>query len=292
MASYIWLKLGDVDNYIEPFFGGGSVLLGRPSWHNPKRETVNDLNHYLINFWRAIKYNPALLAWHVYGPACTADIDAFYNYLYNLDLSRVRRDPEFFDVKAAAYWILGMSGTIGSEFTSLGGDDAPNPMRRDGEQRQIGILGSGQGVFRNDYRTLGDIERYFIELQDRISGVRIFARDWKSVLTPAVIGQGNIGIFLDPPYEMEGRDKLYAHDDGDNVALEVAEWAVANSNYAIVYAGYMSSKLNDIFPDSWERKGWRAQGGFANTNLKKDNLNRERETLWLSPPISGLDSLF
>ena len=292
MASFIWLKLGDVDNYIEPFFGGGSVLLSRPSWHTLNREIINDINHYLINFWRAMKYDPFELAWRVHGPASNAEVDACYNYLFNADLGKVREDPEWFDIKAAAYWIIGMSATIGSEFTMLGGDNCPSPIRKDGQQRQIGILGSGQGVFRTEYKTLKDLEGYFDKLRDRIMNVRIFSRDWKSVVTPAVIGQGDIGIFLDPPYEMEGRDKLYAHDDGDTIAIEAAQWAVDNCNYRIIYAGYMSDKLNSIFPKEWERKPWKAQGGFSNANTKKDNLNREKETLWLSPPISNLDTLF
>lgn len=40
-ASLIWERLGDVPNYVEPFFGSGAVLLARP--HEPGIETINDL---------------------------------------------------------------------------------------------------------------------------------------------------------------------------------------------------------------------------------------------------------
>lgn len=59
-APLIWERLGDVDNYVEPFFGSGAVLLGRPT---PARsETVNDLDCYLSNFWRAVTAEPAAVA--------------------------------------------------------------------------------------------------------------------------------------------------------------------------------------------------------------------------------------
>jgi hypothetical protein len=46
----------DVDTYNEPFAGSLAVLLGRP--HAPRVETVNDLDCYLANFWRALQADP------------------------------------------------------------------------------------------------------------------------------------------------------------------------------------------------------------------------------------------
>jgi len=40
IADIVWKRLGDVPNYVEPFFGNGAVLLRRP--HKPGIETVND----------------------------------------------------------------------------------------------------------------------------------------------------------------------------------------------------------------------------------------------------------
>jgi DNA adenine methylase len=39
-ADLVWSRLGDVPNYVEPFFGSGAILLARP--HEPRIETVND----------------------------------------------------------------------------------------------------------------------------------------------------------------------------------------------------------------------------------------------------------
>lgn len=54
VAAEVWRRFGDVRNYVEPFFGSGAVLLARPQpFDGP--ETVNDLNAWLTNFWRAVK---------------------------------------------------------------------------------------------------------------------------------------------------------------------------------------------------------------------------------------------
>ena len=48
----VWAALGDPENYVEPFFGSGAMLLSRPNVAGI--ETVNDLNGFVANFWRAV----------------------------------------------------------------------------------------------------------------------------------------------------------------------------------------------------------------------------------------------
>lgn len=60
VADLVWDRFGNVPNYVEPFAGSLAVLLNRP--HAPGTETVNDLDCYLANFWRAIRFNPATTA--------------------------------------------------------------------------------------------------------------------------------------------------------------------------------------------------------------------------------------
>ena len=40
VAALVWERLGDPDNFVEPFFNSGAVLLSRP--HAPRVETCND----------------------------------------------------------------------------------------------------------------------------------------------------------------------------------------------------------------------------------------------------------
>jgi DNA adenine methylase len=59
-------------HYVEPFFGGGAVLLARDpedreGWlfpHHGVSEVVNDLNDRLINFWRVLKSPELFQAFH------------------------------------------------------------------------------------------------------------------------------------------------------------------------------------------------------------------------------------
>ena len=60
VAPLVWTRFGDLPNYVEPFAGSLAVLLGRPT--PPLVETVNDLDCYLANFWRALTADPDKVA--------------------------------------------------------------------------------------------------------------------------------------------------------------------------------------------------------------------------------------
>jgi site-specific DNA-adenine methylase len=60
VAHLVWDRFGDVRNYVEPFAGSLAVLLGRPT--EAKIETVNDLDCWVANFWRALQAEPERLA--------------------------------------------------------------------------------------------------------------------------------------------------------------------------------------------------------------------------------------
>src|SRR5262245_58719718 len=105
IAPVIWERLGEVDNYCEPFCGSAAVLLARP--HPPRAETVNeagdltnawratdlavvegtaseiinDLDPYLINAWRSIRHDPAGTARCADNPVSELDLHAFHRWL-------------------------------------------------------------------------------------------------------------------------------------------------------------------------------------------------------------------
>ena len=68
IAAEVWQRFGDVPNYVEPFFGSGAVLLGRPKSHKGRIETVNDKDGYVSNFWRAVQAVPDEVADHADWP--------------------------------------------------------------------------------------------------------------------------------------------------------------------------------------------------------------------------------
>jgi site-specific DNA-adenine methylase len=157
IADLVWARLGNVRNAIEPFCFSSAWLLRRP--HEPQVETINDLNHFVANFWRAVQTDPAAVAMHADWPVNEDDLHARHRWLVqseiaNEAMSRVRAEPDFFDAKIAGWWCWGACCWIGSGWC----DDTPH--RNMGKQRPfLTSDGAGNGVMRNNMPFIGDASR-------------------------------------------------------------------------------------------------------------------------------------
>lgn len=183
VASLVWERFGSVSNYVEPFFGSGACLLGRPLPFEGN-ETVNDLDGYIANFWRAIKWHPDEVAENADCPVNENDLHARHAWLVAQKDSlraRLEGDPEFCDAKIAGWWVWGMACWIGGGFCSGKG-----PWRvQDGKlvhlgdngqgvHRQLVHLGNnGQGV----QRRLVHLGNWFAALSRRLERVRVSSGD-------------------------------------------------------------------------------------------------------------------
>lgn len=117
IADLVWTRLGNVRNYVEPFCFSAAMLLLRP--HDPQIETINDLNAFVANFWRAIQRDPEAVAAHADWPVNETDLHARHAWLVRSHeaaerLQLVRDDPEAFDAKIAGWWCWGACMWIGS----------------------------------------------------------------------------------------------------------------------------------------------------------------------------------
>lgn len=81
VAPRVWEALGDVANYIEPFAGSLAVLLNRPTRHTGYVETVNDMDAYICNFWRAVQHDPSSVARYADNPVSECDLEARHIWL-------------------------------------------------------------------------------------------------------------------------------------------------------------------------------------------------------------------
>ena len=146
-AHLVWGAFGDVPNYVEPFAGSLAVLLSRPT--PPGTETVNDLDCYLANFWRALAQTPDELERLADWPVNEADLHARHLALVR-DAGfreRMKTEPNFYDVRVAAWWVWGLCQWIGSGWCAQRGEGRPS--------EQLPHLGNaGRGVHRNNSRTL------------------------------------------------------------------------------------------------------------------------------------------
>lgn len=120
VAKLVWSRFGDVAHYVEPFFGSGAVLLGAPA--DPERIiTINDLDGFIANFWRAVSADPEAVVEHCDWPVNESDLHARHSYLvrHRDELAaRLEGDPDYYDPQIAGWWVWGIGTWIGGEFCS------------------------------------------------------------------------------------------------------------------------------------------------------------------------------
>jgi hypothetical protein len=302
-AELVWSRFGDCNNYIEPFFGSGAVLLGRPPGFCGT-EQVNDKDCYLANFWRALQADPAAVCRHCDWPVNEIDLHARHDWLLNqFDFrERMRRDHRYYDAEIAGLWVWGACQWIGSgwcveqcynghrpsqQLPRLG--DAGTGVHRP-SQRLPHVGSAGKGVHRLANSTSGDLSDYLHALAARLRRVRVCCGDWLRVVkSPSVLFPSSnrsrpiTAVFLDPPYSGGiGRNNyLYAVEDL-TVSDRVREWAIEHGDdprLRICLCGYDGEHK---MPRGWRRVQGKAGNGYANRN-KQGNANAGRERLWFSP---------
>ena len=287
VAHIVWDRFGDVRNYVEPFAGSLAVLLGRPT--KPKIETVNDLDCWIANFWRALQADPEALAHHAHWPVNEADLHARHLWLVRqIEFrERMKTDPDYYDVKIAGWWVWGISQWIGSGWCSK-----PEWTGRASSGRESrGIHGqlevtakrpqAGRGIHASG--TGSGLYEWFYALADRLRRVCVCCGDWQRILGPApTTCLGTTGVFLDPPYAVEDRSDVYGEESRD-LAHRVREWAIANGDnpeLRITLCGYDEHAM----PANWQEIRWKANGGFGNQGAAtQGRKNARRERLWFSP---------
>jgi hypothetical protein len=313
-AAVAWEAIGDVKNYVEPFFGSGAVLLGRP--HAPRVETVNDLDAWIANFWRATTYDADEVAKHCDWPVNEADLSARHIWLVKRRQAiaeRVTADPDYFDSKVAGWWVWGVCQWIGSGWCDGRGpwntDDTgtkwvKQPLTGErgrgvkhvkpvltrlcgvharGVSRQLPELGNyGRGAIRQ--MEVETLHGWFAALRARLRRVRVTCGDWSRVLCKtSTTNHGTTGVFLDPPYDQhDGTEALYNEKNIAGLSQRVADWAIEHGNderFRIVLCGY-----DGTFdpPPGWRVAPW-WNGSNVGRGSAKALKGRHKERMWLSP---------
>jgi site-specific DNA-adenine methylase len=272
-APIIWPRFGDVPNYVEPFAGSLATLLLRP--HPPRTETVNDLDCYLANFWRAIACDPEGVAQAADWPVNEADLTARHRWLMAQSCfrDRMRAESDYFDSKVAGWWVWGLCAWIGSGWCV---------QRRNGNQpEQIPHLGNaGRGI-----------ADYFSAFSDRLRKVRVACGEWDRVLSEACTTKhGVTAVFLDPPYT-DGDLQYSAGGCGGALADSVREWAIVNGENPLLRIALCGYEGEHVMPVNWECVEWKARKGYQSSESAIEDRRRER--IWFSPAcLKPHDDLF
>jgi DNA adenine methylase len=307
VAGEVWQRFGDVKNFVEPFFGSGACLLARPKHQG--FETVNDFDGLLANAWRALQMAPEEVAAHADWPVSECDLHARHSWLVGQRESitaRLMGDAEYFDAKAAGWWLWGISSWIGSGWCSGTGPwvvvegelvdsrqlprlsaaqginrQLPNLSAAQGINRQLPNLSEGKGINRK-------LTDYFLQISDRLRGVRVACGDFERVLGPSVTTRmGLTAIFLDPPYDTDSADCHDAYSTGvAGTAERARRWAVqagADPLMRIALCGYMGEHDAEMIGAGWVPFNWTARGGYGNQGDGRGRENAKREVIWFSP---------
>jgi site-specific DNA-adenine methylase len=295
IAHVVWERFGDPENFVEPFAGSLAVLLYRP--HAPQVETVNDIDAYIANFWRAVAADPQGVAAAADWPVNEADLTARHYWLVTEGRKRLdalMADPRGYDAEIAGWWVWGQCCYIGSGWCSGQGPWVATPggwVRNPGQgvNRQLPHLGDpGKGVNRQ-LPHLGDpgkgIRDYMQALCERLRKVRVCCGDWSRVLTPSITFRfGTTAVLLDPPYGT-GEVDYSAGGNRTDIAADVREWALANADNRDLRLALCGYDGQFEMPDEWEKVRWKAAGGYASTaeGDTQGKENRHRECVWFSP---------
>jgi DNA adenine methylase len=258
LASKIVGRMPAHLHYVEPFFGGGAVLLARDPedeglWflgHQGVSEVVNDVNGRLINFWRVLQ-DPEKFAlfhrrleamplarqeWedahrHVHGTDAVADAVAFF-----VDCRQSRS---------------GMMNT----FTSV----TRNRLRRRMNGNTSEWLSAIEGL-PGIHRRLGRV------LIENMNAIALIERED----TPGTL------FYCDPPYLHETRTApdLYAHEMSETDHRELLATLVECKG-KVMLSGYPSN-LYDTTLKSWTRHTFELPNNAAGGETKR----RMTEVLW------------
>ena len=246
-ADTVWSLIGDVPHYVEPFFGSGAVLLGRPHPANRpySSETVNDLDGLVANFWRAIAFDPEATAHAASWPVTEVDKQArqirLQRWANGEARDRLAGAATWCDPVIAGWWAWAISvqiGAIGGPWTA---DPVTGRITKAGG-REPGVLrdrpaltNNGQGVNHQGGREPG-VSRGLPAISNNGQGVNHAGGREPGVLRdrPAISNNGQ-GVnhaggrepgVLDPVEARHGRSALddWGSAYHDLAMPEVVRW--------------------------------------------------------------------
>jgi hypothetical protein len=195
-------------------------------------------------------------------------------------------DPEWCDVKAAGWWVWGISAWIGGGFgereigarlPSSNGEKVGCGVHQGAKLPRLSGDRVGSGIHGLGIAPLASIAA-------RLRKVRVACGSWDRVMGPSVLAHDrvfSVGVVLDPPYD-DGA-KVYAHNN--RMSADVRAWCVAHGHIPtlrIVLCGY-EGEHDELEVLGWDKVAWKAAGGYGSQGAGAARENATRERIWFSP---------
>jgi len=140
---------------------------------------------------------------------------------------------------------------------------------------------TGRGIHAKALeRKTGGLSLYFQDLADRLRRVRVICGSWERVLGPSVTWRhGLTAVFLDSPYEQEGRADVYGFES--RVFDLVRAWAIENGDNPLLRIAICGYDFQ--MPEGWTLVRWKASGGYSGQGEGRGRENAHKECIWFSP---------
>lgn len=231
--------------YVEPYGGGGSVLLRKARSY---AEVYNDLDSEIVNVFRVARDNGARLRELLYlTPFAREEFKDSYGACDD-PVEQARR-------------------TITRAFLGYGSAAASG--------KSTGFRANSNRSGTTPARDWRNYSEAFDSLIDRLRGVIIENRDAIEVM--AAHDAPQTLHYVDPPYVMDTRDNHgsdYRYEMTDDDHIKLADF-LKNVKGMVVLSGYPSDLYDDLYAD-WSR---------IDRASKADNRSDRTECLWLSPSV-------
>lgn len=240
--------------YVEPFGGGGSVLIRKPRSY---AEIYNDLDGEVVNLFAVARdRGEDLLRVLELTPYARAEFDLSYEHTED-PVERARR------VIVRSY--MGFGGNLGRPTAS-------------GKPQRTGFRMTAHTSGRNCARVWADYPEALKAIIARLRGVVIENRDAVSVIerndTPETL------VYADPPYvhstrtgKANGSVCGYRHEMTDEQHADMAV-ALQRCKGPVIVSGYPSALYEDLYTPA---RGWRR----VERPAQADGAAPRTEVLWL-----------
>jgi len=209
--------------YVEPFGGGGSVLLNRP---RSEIEVYNDLDGELVNLFAVLQDDDSYRRFRR-----TVALVPYSRAGFEASLHRVRNPVETDMVRRAVDFYTVLNQSVSGKRLASVGDWSRN-------------------------RTVNNADNWFrrqeglVMVHERIRNVQLESRDAIDIVHQW--DTADTTFYLDPPYVLEtrGRNRYYAVEPGDEYHRQLVE-VLLSVKGAVVLSGYDHPIYGDLVGAGW-----------------------------------------
>ena len=247
----IWQLFGnDIKAFVDPFAGSQIVPLNAP--YPIGHVVINDLDSFVTNFTRSIKYDHKTTAYWADYASNHVDLIAIREWLrQNREQLREQMvfNDVYYDPKVAGRWawainaiidLLEKLGDVNLEAKAKYSEKLIRYKEVPSMSNSMQCIGS-KGVFNG--KLIEDLFlpfqghkllTWFEQLAWTVADWHVLNKDWLSTVnSPTVLGilgsNSKCALFLDPPYDLNQRQSVYSVDAFD-IAKNVRDWLLTEQS--------------------------------------------------------------